>query len=166
MVEIYFNNIKRMEEVYMRRFVVCLREKCAMLLSVILIVSVLSTVVPTSVLAAVWKTGNLVNYNQECGYTLVCFDNLKKDAYVKIYAYKSNGKEIKLKDTMHVIMRTTSGKWICEFDTKSGSKLRLGNDHTAYRIYIKRTFTETYNPKEKNRAKYWGLKTYKNCRIY
>ena len=136
--------------------------KNIMMIALVMALIVVSANIQT-VSAAEWRTGNLVDYNKNCGYTTVCLKNTKKDAYVKIYAYKSNGKENKDWGTLLVTLRTTSGKYICEFETRSGNKLRLGKDHSAYRIYIKRSFAETYNPKPKNKAVYWGLKTHSNC---
>lgn len=35
-----------------------------------------------------------------------------------------------------VTLRDGSDRYICTFNAKGGSKLKLGDDHTAYRIYV------------------------------
>ena len=89
--------------------------------------------------AATWKTGCFDTGYTAKGYTTVRLSKNKKgklqSGKIKIYTYnsltgwKTSGK-------IHVTLRDTNGRWICEFDTTSGATLKLGNDHAAYRVYI------------------------------
>ena len=90
--------------------------------------------------AATWRTGNFGN-----GYTTVRLSNTKKNGYIKIRTYNCvksgvhTGKCLGAGETsakIRVTLRTTSGGWICQFNTTSKTKLKLGNDHSAYRVYI------------------------------
>ena len=113
--------------------------------------------------AATWKTGNLVQLEQQCGYTTVKLTNKKKDAYITVKSYKPNNKSIK--NDLHITLRTTSGKWICEFDWTTNKKIRLGNDHSAYRVEIRRNFvgSRAWEACYTKAAKYWSLGTTTNC---
>ena len=55
--------------------------------------------------------------------------------YVKIFTYDLYGWKTDAK--IHVTLRDTNGRWIWEGDTTSGSRLKLGSDHSAYRIYVR-----------------------------
>ena len=76
-----------------------------------------------------------VSFDNKNSYVTVKLNANCAAGYIKIDTYDklgwwSSGK-------IHVTMRDTNGKWIWEGDTTSGSKLKLGNDHSAYRIYVR-----------------------------
>ena len=68
------------------------------------------------------------------GYTTVRLNANKKAGYIKIRTKELGGIWRKLR--VHVVLRDDKGNWICEFDTYSKEKLKLGNDHSEYRVYI------------------------------
>lgn len=81
-----------------------------------------------------WKTGNFdVGYTAK-GYTTISLNKNSGNAYIKIYTYDAMG--YKSSGQVHITLRDWNGKWICEFDAKSGDSLKLGNDHSQYRVYI------------------------------
>ena len=117
-----------------------------LVLSAMLIVSVLMT--STSAFAATWRTGDCTSSDTNYKYcATVCLNNTKKAGYIRFHTYyclKGKGhsgpcpkwpgaKETRGKVSLK--FTTTSGKWLCEFNTTGGSKLKLGNDHSAYKIY-------------------------------
>lgn len=81
-----------------------------------------------------WRTGTFSNEKRSDTFTTVYVDGENKNAYVRIYTYNRKGK--KTKGEMHIVLRDEKGNWVWEGDIKSGAKLKLGNDHKAYRIYI------------------------------
>jgi hypothetical protein len=60
-------------------------------------------------------------------------------AKVQLQALKSNGKA-DYDSWVHVTLRDNKGKWICEFNQHTGANsvvdLKLGDDHSVYRIYV------------------------------
>ncbi len=54
---------------------------------------------------------------------------------IKIYTFDVTGWKTSAK--IHVTLRDGNGNWIWEGDTTSGSTLKLGNDHSIYRIYVR-----------------------------
>jgi len=110
----------------------------AVLLAVISVFTVFSAT-QLNASAATWRTGRFDDGYYARGYTTVYLTRNNKgklqNGKIKVYSYnsvtgwKTNGK-------LHIVLRTTGGKWICEFNTTSGSTLKLGNDHSAYRVYI------------------------------
>ena len=116
-----------------------LRQKLLALLLTIISVLTVFTATGISADAASWRTGRFdLGYTAK-GYTTVYLSKNNKgklqNGKIKVYSYnsvtgrKTNGK-------IHILLRTTGGRWICEFNTTSGSTLKLGNDHAAYRVYI------------------------------
>ena len=94
----------------------------------------------TTASAATWRTGNFGN-----GYTTVRLSNTKKAGYIRVRTYNCvrignhTGKCTGAGQTnakLRITLRKTNGNWICQFNTTSKTKLKLGNDHSAYRVYI------------------------------
>ncbi len=114
-----------------------------------------------------WVTGRFDNGYTARGYTTVNLENTRKNGYVKIYTYDSFGNQTS--GQMHITMRTTSGKWLCEFDTKSGTKLKLGNNNSAYRIYVaKKKYSNTIKGRGDDfinvgKCNFWAINCYSNC---
>lgn len=81
-----------------------------------------------------WRTGKFDTGYVAKGYTTVHLNKSAGDGYIRIYTYDNLG--FKTSGEIHVTLRDWSGKWICEFDTKSGARLKLGDDHSQYRVYI------------------------------
>lgn len=89
-----------------------------------------------------WKTGYFDSGYTAKGYTTVTLDNKSSNGYIYIYTYDQFG--YKTSGQVHVTLRDRYGNWICEFDAKSGDKLKLGNDHEQYRVYIaKKRYPDT-----------------------
>ncbi len=118
-------------------------KKLSKIIALVLAVSTLVTVFAVNASAATWKTGNVPSNSRDSGYTTVCLSNTRKAAKIKIhayYTYVSGGKGYEGNSRFYVTMRSTSGKWIWggEIDTgRFGKSMTLGNDHYAYRIYIR-----------------------------
>lgn len=130
----------------------------------ILVVSVFSSFAVTAS-AASWRTGEFDAGYTAKGYTTVYLSNTKKAGYIKIYTYDMMG--MKTSGEMHITLRDTRGRWICEFNTKSGTKLKLGNDHSAYRVYIAKKRIKS-TPKDWlncGKCQYWAINTVSNCYI-
>lgn len=68
------------------------------------------------------------------GYTTVYLNRGVQSGKIKLHTYDRSGKEHKA--DLHVTLRDLSGNWICEFDTQTGKNLNLGNNYSAYRVYI------------------------------
>ena len=69
---------------------------------------------------------------------------------------------------MHITLKDKKGRWICEFDTKSVTKLKLGNDHNTYRVHIAKKKIKSI-PKDWincGKCQYWAINTVSNCYIY
>ncbi|MGN1419701.1 MAG: Ig-like domain-containing protein, partial [Acutalibacteraceae bacterium] len=81
-----------------------------------------------------WKTGKFDGGYIAKGYTTVKLNRNAGNAYIYIYTYDSLG--YKSSGQIHVTLRDCSGNWICEFDAKSGDKLKLGDNYGEYRVYI------------------------------
>ena len=81
-----------------------------------------------------WKTGNFDSGYVAKGYTTVTLNKNAGNASVKIYSYDMSGH--KTSGKMHVTLRSNTGSWIWEGDISSGDSLKLGNDHSQYRVYI------------------------------
>ena len=115
--------------------------------------------------AASWKTGNFDAGYTARGYTTVRLSNVKKNAYIKIFTYDKLG--WKTNGQIHVTLRDNKGKWICEFDTSSGTKLKLGNDHSIYRVYVakKRISSTTRDWENVGKCQMWAINTVSNCYV-
>ena len=116
--------------------------------------------------AASWQTGRFDAGYTAKGYTMVRLENTNKDAYIRIYTYDVLG--FKTSGQIHVTLRDYRGNWICEFDTKSGTKLRLGNDHNVYRVYIAKKQIKSTSKDWDNvgKCQMWAINTCTNCYIY
>ena len=104
------------------------------IISIALIVMTFASIFTSTASAASWRTGRFDSGYTARGYTTVRLSDTRKNGYIKIYTYDMSGRSSSGK--MHITLRTTGGKWLCEFDTSSGTRLKLGNDHSAYRVYI------------------------------
>lgn len=129
-----------------------------------------STIKITVTKGATWKTGNFDNGYTAKGYTTVALNRNAGDGKVKIYTYDANGK--KSKGEMHVILRDWNGKWLCEFDCKSGDSLDLGDNVQRYRIYIaKKRYSDKFVDQGKDfinigNCVYWAIECTKNTYIW
>ena len=115
--------------------------------------------------AASWQTGRFDSGYTAKGYTTVRLSNTNKAGYIKIYTYDVLGK--KTNAEIHVTLRDNKGKWICEFDTKSGTKLKLGNDHSLYRVYVakKKLNSTAKDWINVGKCSMWAINTVSNCYI-
>lgn len=116
-----------------------------------------------------WATGYFDSGHTAKGYTTVTLNKNAGDAYVYIYSYDRLG--CKSSGQMHVTLRDTCGRWIWEGDISSGSKLRLGTDHSQYRVYIaKKSYPDTFSGNSSNfsnsgKCYTWGINAKTNCYI-
>lgn len=81
-----------------------------------------------------WKTGYFDNGYTAKGYTTVRLNSGANNGKIKVFAYDKAGKRTNA--AIHITLRDNNGNWICEFDTTSGTELKLGNDHSTYRVYV------------------------------
>ncbi len=112
-----------------------------------------------------WKTGNFEAGHTAKNYTTVTLNKNTGDAQIKIYTYSKSGS--KTSGKIHVTLRDTNGNWICEFDTKSGATLNLGDDYGTYRVYIAEQELSDFIELGKNSIKCysWAIECTKNCYI-
>ena len=90
-----------------------------------------------------WKTGYFDAGYTAKGYTTVHLNSGANNGKIRVYAYDKLG--MKTNAAIHITLRDYNGKWICEFDTTSGTELNLGNDHSMYRVYVaKKQYPDTY----------------------
>ncbi len=118
--------------------------------------------------AATWRTGNFDTGYTAKGYTTIYLTSKKgklQNGKIKVYAYDKLGYKTNAK--LHIVLRTTSGKWICEFNTTSGSTLKLGNDHYAYRVYIspQKLSNSANDFLNMGKCVYWGIQCTSNTTI-
>ena len=106
-----------------------------------------------------WTTGCYNGYKQT-GYTTVFLDNPKKDAYINVYNYNFRGK--KDKTEFRVYIKDSNGKQLYAANVKTGTKLRLGNDHRSYKIYFSWS-SKISEPIAEVCNEYWAIKAKKNC---
>lgn len=140
--------------------------------ALVLVVATLLAVTAFATSAASWRTGNFGGYNS--GYTTVYLSNRNKDGYVRIHTYncvKNNhtGKCAGSGETvakLRVTFKTTANKWICQFNTTSKSKLKLGKDHSAYKINIAvRQDLGANNIINLGKCSHWAIETVSNTRF-
>lgn len=81
-----------------------------------------------------WKTGYFDSGYTAKGYTTIHLNQGANQGKIRVYAYDKLGMKTNAK--IHITLRDYNGKWICEFDTTSGAELKLGNDHSIYRVYV------------------------------
>ncbi len=120
--------------------------------------------------AAQWKTGNFGS-----GYTTVYLQNTKKNGYIKVHTYnctrgKHSGKCFGSGETsakLKITLRNTRGGWICAFNTTSKTKLKLGKDHSAYRVYIacRQDLGSAANFTNLGKCSHWGIETVSNTKF-
>lgn len=136
------------------------------LVSITMVITIiLSLFTVTASAATEWKTGNIVNYGSSCGYTTV-YLTANKTAKIKVYAYSSAGNEVTSSGTLHITVTNSSGKTISTYKTaRSGDTISLSNSYDTYRIYVRKSFAETYNPttNKKKIITSWGIKTTSNA---
>lgn len=116
-----------------------------------------------------WKTGNFDDGYEAKGYTTVKLNKNAGNGYIRIYTYDQLGK--KSSGEIHVTLRDWNGNWICEFDAKSGDKLKLGNNYGQYRVYIaQKKYSDDYWGTNSNwinmgKCVSWGIECTDNCYI-
>lgn len=88
-----------------------------------------------SVSVKVYSANTYKKRSFDGGYITVNLNKNAGDGKIKIYTYDKLG--WKTNAEIHVTLKDMYGKWICEFDTKSGTTLNLGDDHGTYRVYVK-----------------------------
>lgn len=117
-----------------------------------------------------WKTGNFDSGYTAKGYTTVRLNANSGNGKIKIYTYDQWG--WKSSGEVHITLRDWSGKWICEFDAKSGNTLNLGNNYGQYRVYIaKKQYPDTVAGRSDNfsnvgKCQSWGIECTSNCYIW
>lgn len=116
-----------------------------------------------------WKTGYFDSGYTAKGYTTVTLDNKSSNGYIYIYTYDQFGN--KTSGKVHITLRDSYGNWLREFDAKSGDKLKLGNDHDQYRVYIaKKSYPNTVIGNGDNfinvgKCHSWAINCKSNCYI-
>lgn len=116
-----------------------------------------------------WRTGNFDSGYTAKGYTTVTLNKNAGDAYIKVYSYDDWGN--KTSGQMHVILKDYKGNFIWEGDISSGDKLKLGDDHSEYRVYIsKKSYPNTVIGNGDNfinvgKCHSWAIECTKNCYI-
>ena len=116
------------------------------------------------------KTGK---FNNGCidGVTV----KLNKNAgngYIYINSYNDVLFKYKTTCQIHVLLRDGNGRYITEFDTQTGKKLKLGNDHDSYQIYVSpKKYPNTWIGNADNWNNIGGLVSYEikcdsNCYIW
>ena len=116
-----------------------------------------------------WKTGNFDSGYTAKGYTTVRLNANSGNGKIKIYTYDGLGG--KSSGEVHITLRDLNGKWICEFDTKSGSTLNLGNNYGQYRVYIaKKKYSNSVIGQgddfiNTGKCQSWGIECISNCYI-
>ncbi len=121
--------------------------------------------------SAAWRMGNF-DRSHNSGYTTVYLTNKKKSGKIKIHTYNCvkgyhtgsclGSGETKAK--LRVTYRTTGNKWICQFNTTSKSTLKLGNDHSAYKINIavRQDLGSAANFTNLGKCSHWAIETKSN----
>ena len=116
-----------------------------------------------------WRTGYFDSGYTAKGYTTVTLNKNAGNANIKIYTYDKNG--CKSNGKIHVTLRDWNGKWISEFDCKSGDTLNLGSNYGEYRVYIaKKQYPGTITGTSDNwinsgKCYTWAINCTKNCYI-
>jgi len=129
------------------------------------ITMLLSLFTVTASAATEWKTGNIVNHGSSCGYTTIYLTNPNKSGKFTIYAYNSSGGKVTSSNTMHVTITDYKGNTVTTYDNvTNGKTITLSNKYDTYRIYVRKSFTHTFNPTRNSKkiVKSWGLKTGSN----
>lgn len=128
------------------------------------------------VFAATWRTGNVPENGSNTSAIVVTLQNKKKDAYIKIHTYADKNRFSWLTDkavkerncSLSVTMRDKNNKWVWENSINTGSggkKMKLGCDHSVYRIYLRhRTNVHCYDWGHYC-PRYWGVECVSNCSV-
>lgn len=115
--------------------------KKRMIACVVSLALIFSLLCPSYAMAAEWRTGDM---NQ--GYAQVYLTNMNKAGYVRVHFYTclygatghkgscKASKELTVGVKVPVTYRDTRGKYITTYKAKGGEKLKLGNDHSGYRL--------------------------------
>ncbi|HBL40197.1 MAG TPA: hypothetical protein DDY98_00940 [Ruminococcaceae bacterium] len=110
--------------------------------------------------AETWQTGNYY------GTSKIKLNKNAGDAYIKIYNYNTKGKLTKI--DLGVQLLDEMGNVLYKGNIKSGSSLRLDNDHSTYIVKISYNtyggFSGVFNSLE-NKCGSWAVKCEKNCYI-
>lgn len=127
--------------------------------------------------AATWRTGNFPSNSRNTSAITVTLTNKSKNAYVRIHTYaaanrfegvKSNPKVKERSCSVDVTMRDANGKWIWENNITTGSggkKMKLGNDHSVYNLYLKHTYSVHCWDVGHYCPIYWGVECVSNCTV-
>lgn len=136
------------------------------LIALLLVVLTIGAIAVTAS-AAEWRTGNFGN-----GYTTVYLNNMSKNGYIRIHTYNCvlgnhSGKCFGSGETsakLRITFRDYKGNWICQFNTTSKTKLKLGNDHWAYRVYIacRQDLGSAANFTNLGKCSHWAIETVSN----
>lgn len=141
--------------------------------SLVMAIITIFTMASVSASAGSWRLGNFNSgAGYSSGYTTVYLSNAKKNGKIKIHTYNciygnhtgnclgSGETKAKLK----VTYRTTGNKWICQFNTTSKTTLKLGKDHSAYKINIavRQDLGSAANFTNLGKCTHWGIETISN----
>ena len=72
---------------------------------------------------------------------------------------------------MHITLRDSGGNYVWEGDVASDTKLKLGDDHSGYRVYVaKKSYPNTVIGNGDNfinvgKCQSWAIECTKNCYI-
>lgn len=142
---------------------------------VLVMVSLLSLMALPALAESDWVTGNYGD-----GYTTVYLNSLANDGYIKLHTYYCPFGDhtgpcwgaIERNDTLLITFCDIYGNHLISFNAKGEDILYLGNDHTAYRIYISRADTpagsNTVNSiinSVSNVSTHWAIETISNTRF-
>lgn len=146
-------------------------KKSSRIMSLLMVIATVFCMATANVSAASWRMGNF-NSRHDSGYTTVYLTNKKKAGKVKIHTYNCvkgshtgsclGSGETKAK--LRVTFKTTSNKWICQFNTTSKSTLKLGKDHSAYKINIavRQDLGSAANFTNLGKCSHWAIETKSN----
>ena len=128
------------------------------------------------VFAATWRTGNVPENGRNTSAIVVSLTNKNKDAYIKIHTYADKNRFSWLKDkavkerncTLSVTMRDKNNRWVWENSINTGSggkKMKLGKDHSVYRIYLRHPNNIHCWDAFHYCPRYWGVECVSNCSV-
>lgn len=116
-----------------------------------------------------WRTGKFDTGYTAKGYTTVKLNKNVGDGKIRIYTYDAMGN--KTNGQIHITLRDWNGKWICEFDAKSGDTLKFGANYSQYRVYIaKKQYPNTVKGNGDDfinvgKCQSWAINCTSNCYI-
>ncbi|MCQ2484013.1 MAG: hypothetical protein MJ168_01620 [Clostridia bacterium] len=143
-----------------------MKKLVSLLLCIATVLSLCSSLVVFSSAKTAVKTGR---FN---GSVVVYLNKDSKGKYqnakVKICSFSATN--IKNNATIHIKLYDLKNKYICEFDTTSGSKINLGNDHSGYKIVMSAKqksgnsiSTQSWNWTNLGKCYYWSVDATSNC---